>query len=1273
MDSYTTFYSNADDQFKSKQGSKVTPLRNQYHIWKMELPSVKDVSTSLLKRGIIIIIGLIYLVNISLLTFNIFLALGAMIVYYLIFVLIFHNQIFSLTNHLAYKSPNPFKKYNFWQYDLEKSIIFLTSLREQVLTGIKLFQVNILPENVKANLDRFISAMASQYIPFSYQVIQKPILSSLKEEDISLTDQRFQTILYFSLFYDLSGRVTLIKLQKITEKLNRYSISLKNNFLANFHHYKVVELEGIDLANALCTFILKKKNASIEHKAANLQEENILPSQDLIRSESFRQKESFSFLLNVIFISVILISIAFLFILLHIPLILILGLSFLIGALFIYYWAPQIFPLILNRSLFAKSSQILQKIDIFSDVHFFKARGVDTIFYETKDGFIGGIKQINLSYATAPVIALPYKFYQAIIQQGINFAYTFQALPTSYEKFTNHFSHYLNKKEWTRMRNQLTNAALESNWLGQRKGIWRTMMTVSSSYTIVAPKISIEIVELIENVLQRNITILQNAFMSNFSNCHFVLLKSKRLETGILFEALKNNRFRRDGSHLSYLLFQGTSLSALIWISDLFKKGLETKIATEFNSPLQLESFITMGQTINTETLNQEVPVGLTKVQLDNLLITNGKFIQQQLISMKIVVELVKKQYPSLIFDFTGEWTRLIHQFQGTPHEDSFLFYKIGKTFNLDLVHSGIAKYDPNNLDYLDYMLEGYRLVFKKDDRTIEVFRNTLMKNLDQGSELSSSTVALNMDQKPNWLKRQEPAINSVIDFIHEFTREEMNLFSMLIPSTKTQNIIKELLPSEKTIIIDLSFVNGLDKKVFLMLVILAKIIHYANNGITFIQKSIILPHIDIAFDANFVDKNIHYGKINKFFEPLRKFGFGLICLASQIRYLHSSLFADFDNVISFKATDARDIATLKNVMGLDAVHGTGIYSKTRNESYQVKYLMNMRFKEALMKRDDIYQPFPIETDWDLIEKSGIMTWDEIVAYMRQQGYDLESAERRLIAQTKKTIFQKDFGEYANCIEPIIAFLGDLRTIDQIGNLFAETIKKELKTRLDIKLSQLSQDNKRKKHMRDDIFKILLKHEYLKEHHPAQASGSESVRTSYYVGPQFDLALEDYINIKNQIPPDIEIIQKESEYAPNLPGSITSKSSIDPFKLKEMIARQIGDTLILDLFEIYRAINHKDYRMGLEKAKNFISHFIFQLYNDYYDVDYLITKKDLDDFIFDITNSKNFPFNYEEFRDYMTLCEQISFNDNDLEKVILTLYKQLETFHNKIKSYIYSN
>ena len=228
------------------------------------------------------------------------------------------------------------------------------------------------------------------------------------------------------------------------------------------------------------------------------------------------------------------------------------------------------------------------------------------------------------------------------------------------------------------------------------------------------------------------------------------------------------------------------------------------------------------------------------------------------------------------------------------------------------------------------------------------------------------------------------------------------------------------------------------------------------------------------------------------------------------------------------------------------------------------------------------------------------MTWDEIVAYMRQQGYDLDSAERRLIAQTKKTIFQKDFGEYANCIEPIIAFLGDLRTIDQIGNLFAETIKNELKTRLDSKLTQLSQEKKRKKQMRDDIFQILLKHEYLKEHHPTQASGSESVRTSYYVGPQFDTALEDYINVKNQMPTDIEMIQEESEYPPNLQESITSKSSIDPHKLKEMIARKIGNTLIFDLFEIYRAINLKDYRVGLEKAKEYISHFIFQLYNEYY-------------------------------------------------------------------------
>jgi hypothetical protein len=399
-------------------------------------------------------------------------------------------------------------------------------------------------------------------------------------------------------------------------------------------------------------------------------------------------------------------------------------------------------------------------------------------------------------------------------------------------------------------------------------------------------------------------------------------------------------------------------------------------------------------------------------------------------------------------------------------------------------------------------------------------------------------------------------------------------------------------------------------------------------------------------------------------------------------------LFTYFENFVSFKAVDSRDIKTLKNIMGLDNVHGTGIFSKTRNEPYQVQYLMSMRFDEALIKREDLNQPFPIETDWKDVLNNSPLTWDEIVAYMKKQGYDLEYAVKKLIAETKRTLFEKDFGKYSYLIEPTISFLSDLRTMDQIGNLYAEKIKNELKVRLDAKISEHTQDKKKKRKIRDDFFSVLIKHGYLKEHHPAQASGSESVRTSYYVGPQFDKALEDFIKVKKQIPLEMEVLQQESdatiesiigvsqpskdlELQNNLKQMI--KPALDQRKLKEVMARVIGDTLFFDLFEIFRAMSHKDYRTGLEIVKQYLDHFIFQVYNSYYKVDYIITNEDLDHFVVDMTHTKGFPYNYNQFNELIELCRGISFSEDNLEQTIENVYKQLKALHSSIKDYIYSN
>ncbi len=1239
------------------------------NIWEEDIPSFKDIRTSILKSGIFMLLGIVYLITMFLISKNLMVAIGVMLGYFLFFIIIFRDKFDNLKRLFHFRSYNSFRNFEFWQFQGDTSIVLIRNRYEYTTTALRILQVEILPENVKGNLKKLIKALAIAYIPFTYQIVQKPLLSSLNDESsFQYESNRFKTLIYFTIFYDLQGSITSQKFQTFIDKLNSYTISLKNNLHSNFHHYRVVDLKDTALIDALRTSFLKKEPKNERNQEKTSQEAN----------KYRKKKNALRLAIKIIFILILVFTADALLAKLQVNLFLRVTFFGIFIGLIISQWCYELLEVItLRKSILFKSDKF-RYFDLFEGISFYKVTGSkNTLFFQGNNSILGGMKQLHLTFAIAPLISAPNKFYQALIEAGIPFTYTIQCLPTSFYNFEKKCRKYLKIREQKRILKKVLSTANENNWLQMRGGIWRVMLTLSTSYAEFSQDITIDRLEMIESVLNTNIEIAKNAFISNFPNCNLELLQSKSLESGVLFEAFKNNRFTRYGTHLNSIVLQGYDLISLTWLADEFKKGIETKIAAEFNSPLHLENFITIGYTINTETLTREIPAGFMKSQLDNLLITNGRSEQQHLLVMRIVRELVTKGYPSLIFDFTGEWSRIIRSFQGTNLEDSFLYYKIGKTFNLDLIHSGIP-YDQNNIDYLDYMFEAYANCFKKDDRTIEIFKNSLKRSLDAGEDLSTSTIALDLLSKPDWKKREESAINSVINFFHEFSRDELNFFHIYSETSTSQNLINDILTSKQTNIIDLSQPSSLEKKAFLMFVILAKCIHYIKNNQDFNAKFLILPHIDVIFDAFFLDKNMRYGRINKFFDPLRNADFGLICMASQARYLHSNLFTDFDNIICFKATDSRDIAILKNTMGLDTVHGTGIYSKTRNESYQVKYLMSMRSKDALMKRDDIYQPFPIEADWGVFENSPVMTWVEIISYMRQQGYDLEFAERKLLAQAKKTVFEKDFGNYSTFIDEIIAFLGDLRTMDQIGNIYAETIKKELKIRLNFKLSKLTQNKKQKKQIRDDIFQILLQHEYLKEHHPAQASGSESIRTSYYVGPQFDKALEDYIQVKKQISPTVEVIQQQSDgvILPDNPisdRSLLSKTTLDSHKLQEVIAKEIGETLFFDLFEIYKAINHKDYRTGLEKAQEYLTHFIFQVYNEYYDVDYVITKSDLERFISDLTHSKGFPFSYDEFKKYMNLCESICFTEDNLEETIQTIYTQLEMIHNKIKNYIYSN
>jgi hypothetical protein len=743
-----------------------------------------------------------------------------------------------------------------------------------------------------------------------------------------------------------------------------------------------------------------------------------------------------------------------------------------------------------------------------------------------------------------------------------------------------------------------------------------------------------------------------------------VPLKKEKLNSGFLLETLKNKSFRLEGTHLNYLFFQGKALISLTEIAPEFKKGVETRIAAEFNTPLHLENFINIGNTINTEVMEKEVPVGFLLDQLHHLLIANGTSKNREDLAMKLVSELVKVKIPSLVFDFTGHWSKLIKSFDGSRFEDEFLYFKLGNAFTIDPIHSEIA-FDKNNIDYLDYFFESYSLAFRKDEKTIEIFKNTILRNPDIDFEV------LNLDLRNQQSWQKNPITDTMITLFDEFSNQNFIVFNSKQSDDEEKINFEDFIKDDRTVVVDLSISNDYKKQLFLMFIILSKIIHYTKSSDEFTRKIIISPRLDLFFDTWYLDKSSNYGVIDKFLNPLIQEGFGMIFSVNQIKYLHRNFFNYFDNLVAFKTSDKADIAILSSLMNLQELKGTGFYSSSRNASYQIAYLMSMKNNEILVKRSDINQVFPAKIDNDDFQEIIPMDKSEIMEYMTRQGYDLKSTEKKIIEQTKETIFEKDFGSYFVFLEEIIKFLKGIKTVDKVGNLYKSKIKEDLKKCIYQKAIKLTKDKKKLEELRNSLFDILVKQGYLVENHPKTAGGSEALRTSYAVGPHYDKALNDYFNTKNDV--IIEKIDDSGSSKEDITSLFSPNTRMEANKSEEfnnLLAKEMSD-LYFDMFQIYKYINKDEVQLAVKIEKDFVKKFLINLYKKIYHVNYIITDNDLENFILYLCDHKMLPFTRDELKSYLkrTLGLDLS-NQDDLSKATEIYTLLSKGFFDKIQKYL---
>jgi len=1257
---------------------------NLLDIWRVN-PAYRDIDLkySQIRSVSVLVISILTFYFSYLIFRNLYLAIGITVFFIVGFMFEKLLSVYHNVSKAFYEAVQvePFEDFDICKLVEDPASILIVNKKTATNLITRIFQIEVLPENVNPTLNQFIKALGSAELEYSYQVVQKPMINLTKNEikgdknskfdsyQIVNSSDSFQTSIYFSVFYRINGILGETKKWELMEAISMYSNRFKSNFNDNFHHTKITLLSGIKLINAIRILTF---NQSVD--LPTVKEVNLSKNGYLAR-----------FFVKMCFL---LIALGYLWFVLdsfkiH-PVIVIISETVLIIFCFFVWWRDILYVF---TNIYLKRSNQISVLSPFEDVTFYQLKSYkDLLFANIDNKLLTAVKIMNLRMAVQPMLTYPDKFFRALNSHQIPYAYSLYGTPISPHNFTKECLKSLNERSHEGLKGIIYEVLDEqtpkvkhpeiefSNWLQMRSGVWKTILTITAmSYKFIS-KLDINDFFELGAELSTNATVMKGAFEDNFLKLTLTDLNKHLLFSGFIGTSFKNMNFNPAGTRLKYLYFQGKNLLRLAEISGEFKKGITTKIAAEFNTPIHLINHAIIGQTINTEFLEEEKPLGFTFEQFKNLLITNGIAREREFTKMKIAAELIKTQKACVIFDFSGDWSKLIRYFENTMYEDKFLHFKLGTTFNVNLSQSGI-EYD-NNVEYLSLFYDAFALAYKEQKITIEALKKSIKKeeNLD--------FTPLLLDYRYD--KEFKPYVkdNRLLNLLEELTNQTI-VFSKEASEFEDNINPIDFVKNDKSVIIDVSILKDLENKVFISFVILSKIIHYINNFPDYTEKMIIIPNVDVFFDANYLDSNYttaNYGKIEKFLEPLRRHGFGLIFSANQIRYLHPNLLNYFQNILSFKTTDSRDIAVLKNQMNLQELQGSGYYSSKRNNTYQIDYLKNLRDNEVIVKRADINQPFPGIITYDWFLKSLPLTHDKIIKYMERQGYNLKRSERKILDQAKKTLFEKDFGLHSYFLEDIMNFLNNIKTLDKVGQLYKGKLKEELLKHINPTAQKRNYGKRVIKELRDELFELLVRHDYLVESHPKRASGSESMRSSFAVGPHYDEALQDYSESQRNAVISYEPINVESDNFNNLNNSVNSDNyesssqvrKINAKNLKKAFTEHFSSILYYEHFKMYQAIKDGNFKESLKIGKNLLKEFLLATYNSYYGDNCAITGADINRFIESMLEVESFPFTGDDLLQFLTSCKNIEVNDSvKIAETCKNIFQMYSTIFNGFKQFIY--
>ena len=199
---------------------------------------------------------------------NLIVSMSVGLLFFIVFIIVFHDEFYILRHLFSFSlrnraEINPFGDLVFWYNKKDHATLCISNRKDMIHLAIRIFQIDVIPENVHSAIHLFVRALSSKdtQLSYSYQIVQKPIIplfqkDSSREITLSSMQSRVASI-YFTVFYDIKGILTTHKLDQLHYFIKNHSKTIKSNLVSTFHHFQATLLTGDHLINAIRTFFIR--------------------------------------------------------------------------------------------------------------------------------------------------------------------------------------------------------------------------------------------------------------------------------------------------------------------------------------------------------------------------------------------------------------------------------------------------------------------------------------------------------------------------------------------------------------------------------------------------------------------------------------------------------------------------------------------------------------------------------------------------------------------------------------------------------------------------------------------------------------------------------------------------------------------------------------------------------------------------------------------------------------------------------------------------------